>query len=317
MTEQIPRILEVRASDFEPVIWHGYTTLLKTQKKVFIDQYLKGILSMLDYAIYCLNHAAADSKEIADEPRLYETLGRILVVLTWHRRCVLNLIEGRTGVRPSLVKRAYDAFRKTLEMAKSIADLLAGARLCIRMLMTAVRAGIFYCSDRNVRDVLLVINERDLDYDVALEDFLGKYTGEPDVFEPSRDVVNIVLDVCFQDFPQEPVSDLAQPKWVEVCGAEELHEGGTKLFKINGWVEVLLAKVDGKIHAVENICTHERGFLSDGIVLGNSISCIDHLAKFDLRTGRVLTQPHHGRARPLAVFPTRVENNRIMLGLYF
>jgi hypothetical protein len=43
MNEQIPRILEVRASDFEPVIWHGYTTLLKTQKKVFIDQYLNGI----------------------------------------------------------------------------------------------------------------------------------------------------------------------------------------------------------------------------------------------------------------------------------
>jgi len=317
MTEQVPKIAEVKATDFEPVAWYGYVTLLKTRKKEFVDQYLNDLLTMLDYVIYCLNHAAASSREIADEPRLYETLGRILVVSTWHRRCLLNLIEYRTGSRPKLVRTAYDAFNKTLETAEDMADVLAGARLCIRLLFSAVRAGIYYCPDRAIRDVLLMINERDLDYDVAMEDFIGKYVGEPDVFEPSKDVANIVLDVCLQHFPQEPVETLPPPRWVDVCDIDELSEGGLKLVNADGWMEILLAKVDGKIYAVENICTHERGFLSDGITLGTSISCIDHLAKFDLRTGRVLTQPHHGRARPLAVFPTQVEKNKVRVGLYF
>jgi len=316
MIHQTPKILEVKTADFEPLIWHGYSTLLKTQKKEVTDEYLNDILTMLDYVIYCLNHAAATSREIADEPRLYESLGRNLVVMTWHRRCLLNLIESRTGNRPSLVKKAYESFTETLEIANGMPDVLAGARLCTRLLMSALRAGIYYCSDKQVREVVLMMHERDLDYDVSMEDFLGRYVGEPDVFEPSAEVANIVFDLCFQSFPKEPVEVQNAPRWVDVCDADDIREGGLKLVKVNGWIEILLAKVEGHLYAIENICTHERGFLSDGVLFSTTISCIDHLAKFDLKTGRVLTQPHHGRARPLAVFPTRVENNRVMVGLW-
>lgn len=54
---------------------------------------------------------------------------------------------------------------------------------------------------------------------------------------------------------------------------------------------ILLAKVDGEIHAIGDVCTHEHCFLSDGWLEGEEVVCPCHHAKFDVTTGEVTRPP--------------------------
>ncbi|MCS7133466.1 MAG: Rieske (2Fe-2S) protein [Candidatus Caldarchaeum sp.] len=308
----ITKITETKSTDFESLVWHAYSTYLKSSGKVFTP-YVASLLRMLDYAIYCMMKASADYEEVAKDPYIYDLLGRFLVYLTRHRRLILNVAEAETGVRPSMSREAYQSYQETLRLARDAADVMAGARACIRYFVTAARAGVFYYNHKPLREVLLMIVERDYDYNNYMDDFLGRFVGEPDAFEPSLDVLNIVLELCLSDFPHEPVAQQPPRRWVEVG---ELNGGRMKKILVDGWLEVLVVKTMNRVFAMENFCTHEGGFLSDGIVETYSISCIDHLAKFDVRSGRVLTQPHHGLARPLATFPVKMEQGKLYVGLY-
>lgn len=314
MTQQaITRITETKSTDFESIVWHAYSTYLRSLEKGVFETYVDSLLRMLDYSIYCFMKASADYEEIAKDPYVYDMVGRFLIYLTRHRRLLLNVAEAETGVRPAVSREAYQEYQAALKVAKSAADFLAGARACIRYFITAARAGVFYYDHRPLREVLLMVLERDYDYNYYMDEFLSQFVGEPDIYEPSLDVLNIVLALCMGSFPEEPVSQRPPKRWVEVS---EFTGANMKRVLVNGWLEVLLVKSMNKVFAVENFCTHEGGFLSDGLVESYSLSCIDHLAKFDLRTGKVLTQPHHGLARPIATFPVKEEDGKLFIGIY-
>jgi len=54
---------------------------------------------------------------------------------------------------------------------------------------------------------------------------------------------------------------------------------------------VLLARVDGQLHAVSGSCTHYGGPLGEGLRVGDEIHCPWHHACFSLRTGKALKAP--------------------------
>ena len=70
--------------------------------------------------------------------------------------------------------------------------------------------------------------------------------------------------------------------------AQELAEGGLATVK-SGDKEILLAKVDGKIHAIDNACGHLAYPLNDGKLAGHVVTCPWHFARFDVRTGAVVS----------------------------
>ena len=70
--------------------------------------------------------------------------------------------------------------------------------------------------------------------------------------------------------------------------AEEIAEGGLATTKI-GDKEILLAKVEGKIYALDNACGHLAYPLNEGRLDGHVLTCIWHFARFDVRTGEVLS----------------------------
>jgi len=70
--------------------------------------------------------------------------------------------------------------------------------------------------------------------------------------------------------------------------AEQLAEGGVATTKA-GDKEILLAKVDGKIYAIDNACGHLAYPLSAGRLEGHVITCPWHFARFDVRTGAVVS----------------------------
>lgn len=73
-------------------------------------------------------------------------------------------------------------------------------------------------------------------------------------------------------------------------------------------VEVLLCNCEGRIYAVEDVCTHDGGPLDQGELEGCRIICPRHGANFDVRTGEALTLP---AVLPLPVYKVRIENDDV------
>ena len=90
--------------------------------------------------------------------------------------------------------------------------------------------------------------------------------------------------------------------WHSACTLHDLPEGRCHHAEVDG-ESVLLVRLDGEVHAVSNICTHDYAELSDGDLEGGQIVCPLHLARFDVRTGEVLSPPAY---EALQVFPVRV-----------
>jgi 3-phenylpropionate/trans-cinnamate dioxygenase ferredoxin component len=58
-----------------------------------------------------------------------------------------------------------------------------------------------------------------------------------------------------------------------------------------GNIPVCVTRVEGKVFAVEDTCSHSEASLSEGDVAGFKIECWLHGAEFDLRTGEAVTPP--------------------------
>ena len=77
--------------------------------------------------------------------------------------------------------------------------------------------------------------------------------------------------------------------------------------------EIALARLDdGSWTAFDNDCTHEECPLSEGDLDGYRIVCYCHSSEFDVRTGEVLEGPAE---EPITVYPVRVEDGEIQVGL--
>lgn len=58
-----------------------------------------------------------------------------------------------------------------------------------------------------------------------------------------------------------------------------------------GEQSVCLANIGGKYYAIGNTCTHEGGPLAEGTLEDFVVECPWHGARFDMRTGKVLSPP--------------------------
>jgi nitrite reductase/ring-hydroxylating ferredoxin subunit len=78
--------------------------------------------------------------------------------------------------------------------------------------------------------------------------------------------------------------------WRSICASAALVEGKPLHFQIEA-IDVLLVRVAGAVHAVDNRCTHADACLHEGRIRGHRIICPLHGASFDVRTGAVLAKP--------------------------
>ncbi|MCY4639023.1 MAG: non-heme iron oxygenase ferredoxin subunit [Chloroflexi bacterium] len=87
---------------------------------------------------------------------------------------------------------------------------------------------------------------------------------------------------------------------VRVCAVADVPEGHVRTVAC-GERSIALANVDGEIHAIDNLCTHDGGPLGDGRLVGSRVICPRHGAAFDARSGRALTLPAVRGVRAYAV----------------
>lgn len=100
------------------------------------------------------------------------------------------------------------------------------------------------------------------------------------------------------------------PRYTRVAAAADLPAGGSLAVKVDGW-HVLLADVDGQIHAVNDRCTHAASLLSTGRIRRGMVMCPLHGARFDLATGASLGAGY----KPLRCFAVRVINGQIEIAV--
>lgn len=79
---------------------------------------------------------------------------------------------------------------------------------------------------------------------------------------------------------------------VRVCRVDELADGEMRGFAIEGLERpLLLARIDGELHATASTCPHEDVSLLDGTLRGRAVVCPGHAYAFDLATGRCAHDP--------------------------
>src|SRR5439155_4884687 len=95
----------------------------------------------------------------------------------------------------------------------------------------------------------------------------------------------------------------------KVANTQHLQEGSLLKVEYAGNA-VVLSMVNGKVYAIDAVCSHEGGPLEDGKLEGYVIECPWHGSKFDVRTGEVKNPPAD---KPQSVYQVHVENNDILI----
>ena len=111
--------------------------------------------------------------------------------------------------------------------------------------------------------------------------------------------------------------------FVEVSKTTELKDGTMKDVSVDRR-EILLARVKDGYYAVDNLCPHMKGKLSQGNLEGTIVTCPKHGSQFDLSDGRVVRWLRGSglvsmvakalkSPRQLKTHNVKVENDRILI----
>jgi 3-phenylpropionate/trans-cinnamate dioxygenase ferredoxin component len=95
------------------------------------------------------------------------------------------------------------------------------------------------------------------------------------------------------------------------CRLSELTDNSAVGLEIDG-VPVCVARTQGEVLAVNDICSHADVNLSDGEVEDGTVECWLHGSRFDLHNGQPTGLP---ATRPVATYPVKIEGDDIWVAL--
>ena len=98
--------------------------------------------------------------------------------------------------------------------------------------------------------------------------------------------------------------------FVTVAKVGEIPEGGVKIVRIDDQ-PVAVFNIDGGYYAIDDLCTHDGGPLAEGTIHGDVIECPRHGARFNIKTGAVLSLP---ATAPVPTYTVKVEGDEIKVG---
>lgn len=107
-------------------------------------------------------------------------------------------------------------------------------------------------------------------------------------------------------------------RYVRVAATAEL-PSNTKIPVVVNGAEVLLANVAGVYYAIANTCTHAGGSLARGVLQGSIITCPNHGARFDVKTGEAVGEIKIGfgkiKTENEECYTVKVEGTDILVGI--
>lgn len=88
-------------------------------------------------------------------------------------------------------------------------------------------------------------------------------------------------------------------------------ETGKELVEVDDRL-VVLVRLDGQFHCVDDVCTHDGGPLGEGELVGDCLVCPRHGAKFRVTDGAAMTMP---ATEPTVAHEVKVEDGWIFVRL--
>ena len=92
---------------------------------------------------------------------------------------------------------------------------------------------------------------------------------------------------------------------------DDLKEGSKKFISFKGH-PIALFCVEGEYYAIEDMCTHAEASLSEGFLDGYDIECPMHGARFDIRSGEVLSMPAY---HDVKTYPIHKKDGKVFIEL--
>mgnify|MGYP001018337417 FL=1 len=102
-----------------------------------------------------------------------------------------------------------------------------------------------------------------------------------------------------------------EEKYFRIAKVADLPEGERLFFELEG-KPIVLFLLKGEYLAIADECSHDQGSIGEGELDGEEIICPRHGARFDLRTGKVLSFP---AVKDIAVYPVRVKDEYLEVGI--
>ncbi len=99
--------------------------------------------------------------------------------------------------------------------------------------------------------------------------------------------------------------------FISVAKTSDIPDPGRLLVEVEDRLVVVIHAA-GAFYALDDVCTHDGGPLSDGAVDDSSIACPRHGAKFDVRTGAALTMP---ATQPTVAHEIKIEGENVLVRL--
>lgn len=99
--------------------------------------------------------------------------------------------------------------------------------------------------------------------------------------------------------------------WVDVPEAKMMALDDVMEVRHNG-AQYAVYRLEEGYYAMSNKCSHAGAKLSKGFVIDGQIECPAHNGRFDIRTGEATLSP---ACEKMAIYPVRIENGEVQLGL--
>ena len=98
--------------------------------------------------------------------------------------------------------------------------------------------------------------------------------------------------------------------YIAIAKTSDIPAGQVRYFDLVGF-PVAVCHVEGEgFYAIDDVCTHDGGALDQGELDGEEIECPRHGARFNVRTGAVITLP---ATAPLHTYSVRVEGDQLLV----
>lgn len=97
--------------------------------------------------------------------------------------------------------------------------------------------------------------------------------------------------------------------WVRVAREEEVR---TQLRVVHGEKAYALFRLEDRIYALDDVCSHEYSRLSEGEIFRGQVACPKHGSRFDIKTGKVTGFP---ATKPVRTYPVRIEGGEVFIDL--
>jgi 3-phenylpropionate/trans-cinnamate dioxygenase ferredoxin component len=98
-------------------------------------------------------------------------------------------------------------------------------------------------------------------------------------------------------------------EWITVATTADLPNGTRRILEIDGQ-PVAVFNIAGTYYAIADVCSHDDGPVAEGDLDGYEIECPRHGARFDVRSGKVLTFP---AIVDIPAYETRVEAGEVQI----